>query len=140
MYVTDYHDGGRRLWAGDLHLLPGESIERDTLLMRGEMITAIELPGPAPHSAYSKVRERASYEYAIVSAAVVLDLDGDIIAKAREPKDKQVFGRNRGRRMSSFRQCPERYASPRPRLWAQNPRQEALASSYQRLPDTLQLE
>ena len=83
VYVTDYRDGGRRLWAGDLHLLPGESIERDTMLLRGEMITAIELPAPAPQSAYVKVRERESYEYAIVSAAVALDLDGDVIAKAR---------------------------------------------------------
>jgi xanthine dehydrogenase YagS FAD-binding subunit len=83
VYVTEHQSGGRRLLATDLHLLPGDSVDRDTVLMRGEIITAIELAAPAPRSAYVKVRERESYEYAIVSAAVALDLDGDTIHKAR---------------------------------------------------------
>jgi xanthine dehydrogenase YagS FAD-binding subunit len=47
------------------------------------MIVAVELAGPARRSAYLKLRERESYEYAIVSAAVALDLDGDRIRRAR---------------------------------------------------------
>ena len=53
------------------------------VLRRGELITAIELPAPAPRSAYLKIRERESYEYATVSAAAVLEMDGDTIASAR---------------------------------------------------------
>lgn len=47
------------------------------------MITAIELPAPARRSAYVKVRERESYEYAIVSAGAALEIDGDAIRRAR---------------------------------------------------------
>jgi xanthine dehydrogenase YagS FAD-binding subunit len=43
----------------------------------------IELAGAAPHSAYLKIRERESYEYAVVSAAGALDLEGDRIIRAR---------------------------------------------------------
>lgn len=52
------------------------------MLQQGELITAIELPAPAPRSAYLKVRERESYEYAIVSAAAVLEMDGQTIRRA----------------------------------------------------------
>ena len=48
-----------------------------------EIITAIEIGAPAPRSAYLKIRERESYEYATVSAAVALELDGDVIRHAR---------------------------------------------------------
>ena len=47
------------------------------------IITAIEIGPAARHSAYLKIRERESYEYATVSAAVALDLDGETISKAR---------------------------------------------------------
>ena len=56
----------------DLHVLPADGVDRDTVLEHGELIEAIELGPPAPHSAYVKVRERESYEYALVSAAATV--------------------------------------------------------------------
>ncbi len=54
------------------------------MLRQGELITAIELPAPAARrSAYVKVRERESYEYATVSAAAAVELDGGVIRRAR---------------------------------------------------------
>jgi xanthine dehydrogenase YagS FAD-binding subunit len=58
-----------------LHRLPGDEPERDTVLEPGDLITAVELP-PLPlaaRSRYRKVRDRASYAFAVVSAAVALD-------------------------------------------------------------------
>ncbi len=69
LYVTEHKDGGRRIKAEEL---------RD-----GELIVGIELGGAARHSAYLKLRERESYEFAILSAAVALDLEGDRILRAR---------------------------------------------------------
>ena len=65
-------------------MLPGERVDIDTVLEPGELIEAIELAEPAPCSAYVKVRERESYEFALVSAAAAVDLDGDgVICRAR---------------------------------------------------------
>jgi xanthine dehydrogenase YagS FAD-binding subunit len=75
--------GERRIPARDFHTLPGNHPEIDNVLEPGELITAIELTGVAPRSAYLKVRERESYEYATVSAAAVLEVDGDVIRRAR---------------------------------------------------------
>jgi xanthine dehydrogenase YagS FAD-binding subunit len=83
VFVTAHQDGGRRIPATELHRLPGDHPERDNVLRYGELITAIELFGPARRSAYLKVRERESYEYATVSAAAVLDMDGGVIRHAR---------------------------------------------------------
>jgi len=83
VYVTAHKDGGRRIKAEEMHLLPGETPHIDNVLRDGELIVGIELAGPAPHSAYLKLRERESYEYAIVSAAVALDLAGERIVHAR---------------------------------------------------------
>ena len=62
----------------ELHRLPGDTPQRDTNLEHGELIVAIELPPSrfAENSHYLKVRDRASYEFALTSAAVVLDVDG----------------------------------------------------------------
>ena len=82
--VTRGPGGGRRVPVTELHVLPGERVDVDTVLEPGELIEAIELSAPAPHGAYVKVRERASYEYALVSAAVTLERAGDgTIASAR---------------------------------------------------------
>jgi len=82
--VTRGPGGGRRVPVTELYVLPGERVDVDTVLEPGELIEAIELPAPAPHGAYVKVRERASYEYALVSAAVTLEFAGDgTIASAR---------------------------------------------------------
>lgn len=73
--VTRSAEGGRRLAVTDFHVLPADGVDRDNLLEPGELIEAIELDQPAPLSAYVKVRERESYEYALVSAAATVELD-----------------------------------------------------------------
>jgi xanthine dehydrogenase YagS FAD-binding subunit len=78
--VTRGPGGGRRIGVRELHVLPDDRTDVDTVLEPGELIVALELPAPAPHSAYVKVRERESYEYALVSAAATLQFaeDGSI--------------------------------------------------------------
>ncbi|WP_158884253.1 FAD binding domain-containing protein [Amycolatopsis anabasis] len=76
--------GERRIPAAEFHHLPGENPARHNELLPDELITAIEIPArPAPGSHYLKVRERVSYEFAVVSAAAVVRLDGGAIAEAR---------------------------------------------------------
>ncbi|MGD9769917.1 MAG: xanthine dehydrogenase family protein subunit M, partial [Pseudolabrys sp.] len=77
--------GDRVIAIGDFHRLPGDTPERDNNLEHGEIITAIELParGFAKHYSYLKIRDRLSYAFALVSAAVALEMDGDRIAEAR---------------------------------------------------------
>ncbi|RSM75096.1 xanthine dehydrogenase family protein subunit M [Kibdelosporangium aridum] len=75
--------GERRISATEFHRLPGDTPEVHTELAPDELIVAVEIPSPAPHSHYLKVRERVSYEFAIVSAAAVVSLDGDTITSAR---------------------------------------------------------
>ncbi|MFC0710088.1 FAD binding domain-containing protein [Azorhizophilus paspali] len=77
--------GERRIAFADFHRLPGDAPERDNNLAVGELITAIELPaqGFAGHSAYLKVRDRASYAFALVSVAAALEPDGDTLRTAR---------------------------------------------------------
>ncbi len=69
----------------DFHRLPGDSPEKETNLNQGELITAIELPKNrfADHSYYLKVRDRASYAFALISVAAALELDGNKISKVR---------------------------------------------------------
>lgn len=68
--------GGRRLPFVDFHLLPGDRPDIETALEPGELITAVELPAcpAAGHSTYRKVRDRASYAFALVSVAAALEL------------------------------------------------------------------
>jgi xanthine dehydrogenase YagS FAD-binding subunit len=75
-------DGARTIPFTDLHRLPGDDPAADTTLGHGELITAIDLP-PLPartRSAYRKVRDRASYAFALVSVAAVVTDDGVRIA------------------------------------------------------------
>ncbi len=77
---------GRRVIAfEDLHRLPGETPHLETTLKAGELITGFTVPaGPwARRSLYLKVRDRQSYEFALASAAVALDLDGGTVRAAR---------------------------------------------------------
>jgi xanthine dehydrogenase YagS FAD-binding subunit len=69
----------------DFHRLPGDSPEKDNNLQHGELITAIEIPKSnfAANSYYLKVRDRASYAFALVSVAAALDLSGNTIKQAR---------------------------------------------------------
>jgi xanthine dehydrogenase YagS FAD-binding subunit len=75
--VTLGAEGPRRFPFAALHRLPGDEPERDTGLRHGELITAVELrhSATARRSTYVKVRDRASYAFALVSVAVGLDLD-----------------------------------------------------------------
>jgi len=83
IYVIEDARGSRRVPARSFHVLPSQDPTAHSVLRHGELITAIEIAAPAPKSAYLKIRERESYEFATVSAAVTLDLDGDIIRSAR---------------------------------------------------------
>ncbi|MFM0735261.1 xanthine dehydrogenase family protein subunit M [Paraburkholderia sediminicola] len=78
-------DGARAMPLVDFHRLPGNTPQIDTNLRDDELVTAVELPpeGFAAHHAYVKVRDRASYAFALVSAAVGLQLNGDTIHEAR---------------------------------------------------------
>jgi xanthine dehydrogenase YagS FAD-binding subunit len=78
-------DGDRALPMADFHRLPGDTPHLDTNLRSREVITAVELParGFAEHHTYLKVRDRASYAFALVSVAAALELDGDTVTEAR---------------------------------------------------------
>ncbi|OJT31907.1 FAD-binding molybdopterin dehydrogenase [Pseudomonas sp. FSL W5-0203] len=77
--------GARVIEFADFHRLPGDAPQRDNQLADDELITAIELPADhlARHSHYLKIRDRASYAFALVSVAAALELDGDEIIDAR---------------------------------------------------------
>ena len=77
--------GQRAVPLADLHRLPGDTPHLETVLEPGEVITAITVPAlpAARRSHYLKVRGRASFEFAVVSAAVALDMNGDRIRQAR---------------------------------------------------------
>jgi xanthine dehydrogenase YagS FAD-binding subunit len=77
--------GARTVPFVDFHTLPGENPHIENVLKHGELITSVEIPAmPAgAKSHYLKVRDRASYEFALTSAAVIVELDGDRIKSAR---------------------------------------------------------
>ena len=77
--------GERNVPIGDFHLLPGNTPQRETVLEAGDLITHVTLPPPASgsRSLYLKLRDRASYEFALASAAVVLTTSGGKIMRAR---------------------------------------------------------
>jgi len=69
----------------DFFLLPGTTPERETVLEPGDLITHVTLPRPADgsRSLYLKLRDRASYEFALASAAVVVTMSGGNVLQAR---------------------------------------------------------
>ena len=77
--------GTRRVDFADFHVLPGDTPEIETVLRKGEIVTAIEVPVTAAMkgSHYLKARDRESYAFANASAAVGLALDGDTVSDAR---------------------------------------------------------
>jgi len=78
-------NGGRSIPLADFHRLPGDTPERDTNLARDELIVAVDLP-PSPfagHAHYLKVRDRASYAFALVSVAAALDIDAGRVRNVR---------------------------------------------------------
>ena len=77
--------GQRRLPLRDLYRLPAETPERETNLTAGELVTAIHIPNAsrfAARSTYLKVRDRASFEFAVVSVAAVLHVENGRIVEA----------------------------------------------------------
>jgi len=78
--------GPRKILFTDFHRLPGNNPEKDNNLTRGELITGIEVPinaAFAQHSLYTKIRDRISYAFALVSVAAALDMKGKTIQSAR---------------------------------------------------------
>ncbi len=77
--------GERIIPVEELFLLPGETPYLEHALRPGELIVEIRVPGGAhaQQARYLKVRDRSSYEFALVSAAVALDLEGDVVRRAR---------------------------------------------------------
>ncbi len=77
--------GERTIPLTELHRLPGAEPQRDTVLEHGDLIVAVDLP-PLPfatRSTYRKVRDRASYAFALVSVAAALDVADGIVVDAR---------------------------------------------------------
>ena len=76
--------GPRSLAFADLHRAPGRTPDVETSLAPGDLITAFVIPGgPWRRSLYRKIRDRESYAFALASAAVALDLDGDTVRDVR---------------------------------------------------------
>ena len=82
---VDGPGGQRMIPFAEFHRLPGDRPDRDTCLDPGDLVTAVALP-PLPagtRSTYRKVRDRASYAFALVSVAAALEMDGDRIRHVR---------------------------------------------------------
>jgi xanthine dehydrogenase YagS FAD-binding subunit len=77
--------GERHVAAVDFHLLPGSTPQIEHELKHGELITSVFIPDAphARHSSYLKIRDRASYEFALASAAVGLHVENGVIRSAR---------------------------------------------------------
>jgi xanthine dehydrogenase YagS FAD-binding subunit len=107
--------GERTIAFEDFHRLPGDTPERDTNLAPGELITAVDLPanGFAAHWHYLKLRDRASFAFALVAVAAALDIDeagtvrdarialGGVAHKPWRARgtEKQLIGRRLGSEM-----------------------------------------
>src|SRR5919201_74397 len=78
-------NGSRAIPIDDFHLLPGDTPHRETVLEPGDLVTHVTLPPPVVGSrqVYLKLRDRASYEFALASAAVVLTVAGGSVTRAR---------------------------------------------------------
>ncbi|WP_313437811.1 xanthine dehydrogenase family protein subunit M [Novosphingobium sp.] len=78
-------EGARQIALADLHRLPGDRPDIETMLEPGELITAIELPplSPPARSTYRKVRDRSSYAFALVSVAAVLEVEAGLVRDVR---------------------------------------------------------
>ncbi|HEY1607706.1 MAG TPA: xanthine dehydrogenase family protein subunit M [Paraburkholderia sp.] len=77
--------GARAIAFDQFHRLPGDRPDVDTTLQPGELITWVDLPPPAfsDHTHYLKIRDRASYAFALVSVAAALQMDGTHVRAAR---------------------------------------------------------
>ena len=77
--------GERSVPIGEFHRLPGDTPQFDTVIRQGELITAVDLPPSnlGAHSHYLKVRDRASYAFALVSVAAALELQDGVVRDLR---------------------------------------------------------
>ncbi len=113
--------GDRRIPFQEFHRLPGDTPQKDNTLERGELIVGIQIPDNPykQHVHYLKVRDRTSYAFALVSAAVALEMRGDKIIDARlalggvahKPwrlTEAEKFLKNKAASVSVFRQAAER--------------------------------
>jgi len=76
-------DGERSIPLAELHRLPGDDPSRDTTLRHGELITALDLPPLDLPSRYRKVRDRASFAFALVSIAAALRVEDGVVREVR---------------------------------------------------------
>jgi xanthine dehydrogenase YagS FAD-binding subunit len=85
VHVRGANDRTRAIAFDEFHRLPGDEPQRDTTLEPGDLIEAIELPKSpfGARSYYLKIRDRASYAFALVSVAAAVELDGNTIKQAR---------------------------------------------------------
>ena len=74
-------DGARTIPIREFYLLPGDTPQRETVLTPGELITAIEVPVREARSRYVKVRDRATFEFAVVSVAAVVELRRGLVRR-----------------------------------------------------------
>jgi xanthine dehydrogenase YagS FAD-binding subunit len=84
IHVQGSH-GARQIPFGDFHLLPGSTPDRETVLEPGDLVTHVTLPPAVTGSRqiYLKLRDRASYEFALASAAVVITVADGRVTRAR---------------------------------------------------------
>jgi xanthine dehydrogenase YagS FAD-binding subunit len=76
-------DGTRKMPFAQLHKPPGDTPQIETVLQPGELISAFAINGRWPRSLYLKIRDRQSYEFALASAAVALDVQDGAVRDAR---------------------------------------------------------
>jgi len=115
--------GTRAIPIGDFHLLPGDTPQRETVLEPGDLITHVTLPPPVKDAkqVYLKLRDRASYEFALASAAVVLSLkEGNVTraphrARRRRHKALALPGGGGGRSSGNQQTLPTSARLPRRR-------------------------
>jgi xanthine dehydrogenase YagS FAD-binding subunit len=82
--TVEGRNGARHIPLVDFHVLPGETPHIESVLEAGELITAVTLPpGLAGRSSYRKVRDRASYAFALISVAVALDVQNGVVKEVR---------------------------------------------------------
>jgi len=82
--TVEGRNGARDIPLVDFHVLPGETPQIETVLETGELITAVTLPpGLAGRSVYRKVRDRASYAFALISVAAALQVQDGVVAEVR---------------------------------------------------------
>jgi xanthine dehydrogenase YagS FAD-binding subunit len=75
--------GPRQIAFSQLHKAPGSTPQIETVLAEGDLISGFSIPGRWPRSVYLKARDRQSYEFALASAAVALDLQDGIVRDVR---------------------------------------------------------